>query len=139
MLRRLLARLRGESGQSLVELAITLPILILLLCGIIDYGWIITNQNAVDHCAREGARYAVVNSTGSGAVNSIKAYTVSLAPSSVQDSLTVRVTFSSPSNPSAGDVTVQVEGDVRVLTPIAGVFVEDQTVTLTSACTMKVE
>ena len=139
MLKDIIRRLRNESGQAMVEFAVTLPILIMILCGIIDYGWIITNQNSIDHSAREGARYAIVNSVQAGAVESIKTYTKSLAPSGITENLTVDVTFTNPGNPRLGDVIVEVSGDVQVLTPITGVFVQDQVVNLTSLCRMKVE
>ncbi len=52
---------RGESGQTLVEFAVVLPLVLLLLLGIMDFGkafnyWITENQ-----VAAEGARRAAVN------------------------------------------------------------------------------
>ena len=41
MLRRIL---KNEKGQSIVEFALVVPILLTLLCGIIDFGWIYSNQ-----------------------------------------------------------------------------------------------
>ena len=52
---------RGEDGQAMVEFALILPILLLILCGIIDFGWLFYNQLALNNICREGARYAVVN------------------------------------------------------------------------------
>jgi hypothetical protein len=55
---------RNESGQSLVEFAVVLPLVLLLLLGIMDFGkafnyWITENQ-----VAAEGARRAAVNLGG---------------------------------------------------------------------------
>jgi len=33
-------KLKNEKGQAFVEFAIVLPLLLMILCGIIDYGWI---------------------------------------------------------------------------------------------------
>jgi Flp pilus assembly protein TadG len=58
---------REERGATLVEFAILAPLLILLLFGIIDFGWAMGNYNDVRHGAREAARLAAVNA-GSGTV-----------------------------------------------------------------------
>jgi len=52
---------RGEGGASLVEFALTAPFLILLLLGIIEFGYLFGEFNDVRHGAREGARAAAVN------------------------------------------------------------------------------
>jgi Flp pilus assembly protein TadG len=131
-----LKKINNEKGQALIELALTLPILILILGGIVDFGWIFTNQNIVDHLAREGARYAVVHSTDT---NAIKNYTKSLTTSNISTTLNVAVTFSNTYNRRLGDVTVSVTGAVKVLTPITGIFTNGQAINLDSTCRMKVE
>jgi len=52
---------RGEGGAALVEFAVVMPLLVLLLCGIIDFGWLFAQNLDVRHGAREGARLAAVN------------------------------------------------------------------------------
>ena len=49
---------RNESGQAIVEFAIIVPILLTLLCGVLDFGWIYANQYKVENAAYAGARYA---------------------------------------------------------------------------------
>jgi Flp pilus assembly protein TadG len=131
-------KFKNEKGQAFVELAIVLPLLLMILCGIIDYGWIFTNQNIIDHCAREGARYAIIHAEDSGAITEITNYTKALAPSNISNSLIITVTFTN-SSPRLGDVKVKVNRDTEALTPIAGIFTAGQTINLTSSCTMKVE
>lgn len=46
-----------QGGQSLVELAIILPVLILILVGIMDLGRVFYAQIVITNAAREGARY----------------------------------------------------------------------------------
>ncbi|MBC3796500.1 hypothetical protein GH807_05465 [Acetobacterium tundrae] len=128
--------IRKEDGQAVVELAITLPILIMILCAIIDFGWLFTNQNIVDNCSREGARFAIVHSSGTTAIAD---HVRAVAPDYIANSLVITVTFTNPTNPSLGDVKVAVNGNVNVLTPIVGVFVHGDTINLSSSCTMKVE
>lgn len=52
---------RVERGQSLVEFALVLPIFLILLLGILDFGRAISAYNSVSNGARSGARVAIVN------------------------------------------------------------------------------
>lgn len=47
----------GEGGQSLVEVAVCLPILLLIVIGIVDIGRVFTYKVAVANAAREAAFY----------------------------------------------------------------------------------
>jgi Flp pilus assembly protein TadG len=50
-----------SSGQSLVEFALVLPVLILILMGILDAGRLVYAYNAVSNAAREAGRTAIVD------------------------------------------------------------------------------
>ncbi len=50
-----------ERGANLVEFAIVMPFLVLLLLGIVEFGWVFSQNNDIRHGAREGARAAAVN------------------------------------------------------------------------------
>lgn len=50
-----------DSGAQLVEFAILAPFLIILLLGIIEFGYFMGERNEVKHGAHEGARLAAVN------------------------------------------------------------------------------
>jgi len=52
---------RKERGVSLVEMAIVMPLFILLLFGIMEAGWMFAQQVEVRHATREGARIAAVS------------------------------------------------------------------------------
>lgn len=60
ILRRLRRLRRDERGQALVEFALVLPILLLLVLGIIDFGRAWNLHQTITDAAREGARRAVV-------------------------------------------------------------------------------
>lgn len=49
---------RRQKGQSLVEAALILPILLLLLVGVVDLGRAMSTKIALTNASREGARYA---------------------------------------------------------------------------------
>jgi len=55
--------IRGHRGQALVELALVLPILLLMLFGIVEFGRIFNAYLVVSQAAREGARVAALGGT----------------------------------------------------------------------------
>ncbi|WKY48737.1 TadE/TadG family type IV pilus assembly protein [Eubacteriaceae bacterium ES3] len=136
MIAKIIKALKNEKGQSVIELAITLPVLIMILSAIVDFGWLFMHQNIIDYCSRDGARYAVVHSDSTIA---IKNYVLSIAPDDMSDSMEIDVTFTDPADPTEGDVIVTINSDVAVLTPIVGLFLPGDTINLDAACTMKVE
>jgi Flp pilus assembly protein TadG len=50
-------------GQALTEFALLLPVLLIVLMGVFDFGRAIYAYNAVANAAREGGRTAIVNQT----------------------------------------------------------------------------
>jgi Flp pilus assembly protein TadG len=52
--------IRRNHGQSVVEFALVLPLLLLLVFGITEFGRAWLTQNVLTSAAREGARLAVV-------------------------------------------------------------------------------
>lgn len=66
-MRRPLNRKRDDAGATLIEFAIVLPLLVMLLFGIIEFGWVFAQNLDVRHGAREGARLAAVDELTSAA------------------------------------------------------------------------
>lgn len=113
---------KRESGQSAVEFALVLPILLLLVCGIIDFGWLFYNQLSVENACREGARVACVNTALSKQnLDKTAEDKVKENIASNLQSLDVDVTLTNTSDPASGDVIVEVKADMRTLTPVLGV------------------
>ena len=56
---------RGERGAALIELAITLPLLMLLVVGTSDFGRVFRTANIVTNAARAGALYGSMTLTNS--------------------------------------------------------------------------
>jgi len=54
------SKLKNEKGTSAVEFALVLPIFIMLVFGIFQFGIAFNNWIAITHAAREGARLAAV-------------------------------------------------------------------------------
>ena len=53
-------KLRSESGASAVEFALLLPVLMLILFGIIEFGLALHRQSILTNASREGARLGIV-------------------------------------------------------------------------------
>ena len=68
-LRRVLSRCRDDRGVALTEMALVLPLLLLLILGMVDFGKAINYWIDNTHLANEGARLAVVNKNPGGATS----------------------------------------------------------------------
>ena len=50
----------SERGQAIIEMALCLPLLLIVIFGIIDFGFMFQRYEVVTNAAREGARIAVL-------------------------------------------------------------------------------
>jgi Flp pilus assembly protein TadG len=57
--------LGSDEGQSLVEFALVLPVLLLLIVGLFDIARAVWQENTLAYAAREGTRYAIVHGSAS--------------------------------------------------------------------------
>lgn len=128
----------GERGQSLVEFALTLPILLLLLLGTVDLGLGFKTYITLSNASREGARWITINpSDQAGARSRIanEAGTIGLS-AGVLAGGGYEVSFSPSGSYSAGDkVTVNVRYDYPLL---FGAFTALPTINFTASSTMVV-
>ena len=58
---------RNDAGSELVELAIVMPILVILLLGIVDFAFLFQRWEVVTNSAREGARLGSMGTADNGA------------------------------------------------------------------------
>lgn len=84
-------KIRSEQGQTMTEFAIVLPILVLLVFGVIQFGIAFNNYLALTDAARAGARRAAVSRlSGNGStagVNATRAAAADLNLSNLQVSV----------------------------------------------------
>lgn len=130
---------KREDGQAMVEFALILPIFLLILCGIIDFGWLFYNQLSLNNACREGARYAVVNTAEDAntqaIINHIENTTTTVF---ANDGVDIKIEYSSPNDPTAGDITVSMEAEISFFTPVLSTVLGKEK-TITSTVIMKVE
>lgn len=121
---------KDERGQGLVEFALILPILLLLILGMFEYGWLLNAKISVNSAAKEAARTLVV-AEGSDVDKKSRANTI------VTDILGSNYTMLLPGTlPSSGESLVVVI-DNRV-TPIIGLYVTGEQ-TIRGSATMRME
>jgi len=51
--------IKSEKGAAVVEFAIVLPLLVLILCGMIEFGLLFYNKQVITNASREGARTGI--------------------------------------------------------------------------------
>lgn len=53
-------RVRSERGAELIEFALVFPLLLMVVLGIVDFGFLFHRMEVITNAAREGARIAVL-------------------------------------------------------------------------------
>jgi len=106
--------LRNEKGQSLVEFAILLPLLLLLMMGILEFSLMLNSYLTINNSAREGARLGIV----AGSNIEIKELILNISPNLDSKKLIVNITPLEGSRQSGGTLTVDVIYNYQVIIPI---------------------
>ncbi len=100
-------RITSHNGQTLVELAIILPLLFILIFGIIEFGRYMYMKNSVTNAAREGARKAAVTKNP-WSETTVRDYVISVSslPLTTQNITIETIPAASPTNPSTNDAVI---------------------------------
>jgi Flp pilus assembly protein TadG len=123
----------ASGGQSLVEFALVIPVFLLLLSGMIDFGSGLYANQTIINAAREGARVGVTSlSTTNDNPSAVVARVKALATSLDLTQLTVTVTCVLPAGTacpnnvsgypawaSSDSVVVKVDYSYKMIWPIA--------------------
>jgi Flp pilus assembly protein TadG len=122
-------REREDGGQAAVELALVLPLVMLLLLAVVQLGLLVRDQILVVHAAREAAREAAVD----GAPDAPRR--AALASSTLSDG---RLTVTATGRGAAGSrVRVEVTYRAPTAVPLVGAALGD--FSLRATATMRVE
>jgi Flp pilus assembly protein TadG len=89
-------RLRGESGQALVEFAFVMPVLVFILLAIIQFGGTYNHYVSLTDGTRAGARKAVVSRALADPVTAAKDAVKASAPALNPAQLNITVTPAPP-------------------------------------------
>lgn len=125
---------KKESGQSLVELALVLPVLLSLLLGTVEFGRVIAGYMIMNNLAREGARFAAVGRTDAQITTMLKEDHAWLD----QDLIQVQFTPSYSNRVKGEPVMVKVSYPLDLLTPVQFSFLPNP-LPIDAECTMRLE
>jgi Flp pilus assembly protein TadG len=141
---------RGRSrGQALVEVALVLPVLLLILVAAGDLARVFSTQVSLDTAARAGALEASLHPTSFQAGSPCNADTNRVVCAVLTESVGASTTVSSsditlecvpsPCTEALGNsVTVRVTGSVPLITPFLTPILGSQTVNVTSSATAQI-
>jgi Flp pilus assembly protein TadG len=126
---------RGERGQSLVELSMSLTIILLLLSGAVDFSIAYFSFSAMQDAAQEGALYGSINPTDeAGIITRVRS--ASTNPVNLADETLVNVVVTVSGDSCEGDeVRVNVIYDYPVSMPFIGAIIGSQEITLNASVT----
>jgi len=122
--------IKNEKGANAVEFALILPVLIVLIFGIFQFGIAYNNYITITHAAREGARRAAVDLTNPLLKQIIidRAYPIPLT----EDDITI----TTPEGTKIGDpVEVEIIYNINIEIPLVGSW----DIPLTNKAVMRLE
>ncbi len=113
----LLTASRTDRGQSVLEMALVLPFFLVIVMGVIDFGWAFRDYITLTNSAREGARYAIVCPTNDTQIKD----RVSTYSEDLVDSSGVSVAWEGGTRcTSENYVEVSASYDYYFITPLGG-------------------
>ncbi len=139
--------LGSQRAQSLVEFSLVLPLLMILVFGIIDFGMGFHSWMTMSNAAREGARIAATHAASSGSVHcsplpasgTIERRICDTAANLNPSKITMTVTNADPGGIKSGQaVTVLVVYTYDMITPFAA-YVHVSPLTMTTSVQMRLE
>lgn len=133
---------RGERGQSLVELAMSLTVILLLLAGAVDFSIAYFSFSAMHDAAQEGAVYGSINPGDEQGIKD-RVRNASTNPVDLSDTglVDVQVALSGDSCTDihcaceGNEVTVNVIYDYPISMPFIGSIIGAQKITLNASVT----
>lgn len=126
---------RRSKGQSLVETAIILPIVLLLVMGIIDFGLLFNNYILISNASREGARKAALGGSDIEIVQTVQNMTTTLELSK----MAIAITPPYGSRGHGAAVKVSITYRSELITPIIDKFFPGGVAEINSSSVMRVE
>jgi hypothetical protein len=125
-----------DRGAAAVEFALVVPLLIMLVFGIIDFGYLINRVSLVNNAARDAARVASLNGTHAEVVATADAALDGIPGTSVA------VTCRKPDGSACGGYDADADGGGtavvtityvhEMITPIAAIFTDSVDVSRTA-------
>lgn len=126
--------IRNQKGQSLVEFAIILPIILLLLMGIVEFGMMLNSYLTIQNVAREGARLGIVGGSDLEINTLIKSISPNLTPADI----TVNIVPVEGSRKSGDTLKVSITYNYHMTVPIISALLNN-VIVLKAQSSMRLE
>lgn len=122
-------RFRSDSGAAAVEFALVVPVLVLLVLGIVEFGRVYNIQNSLSAAAREGVRVMAISQDAAAARAAARRaglFDPAVTDAQICISTGASGACSATSCPAGGSVTLTIRYPVDYAT---GLFPGDLTLT----------
>lgn len=127
-------RKKEEGGQAMVEFALLLPLFVLIIAIIIDFGWIFSCRNQLVNISGETARYVALHSSEDPGTSAQTYLDARIA----NGGLTGTPSLVSASIDSNNIASVTLTEDAKYLTGIPGIVTRKNYITLKATGAMPV-
>ena len=121
---RMRKRLRGERGASAVEFAFIVPLLIVLVLGIAEFGRGFQVQGTLSAAAREGVRLMALQNDPAAARAAVRAAATSLDPAITDAQITITPASCPDLNGGSTSVRLTIDYPMPYLTGFFGASVD---------------
>ncbi|HOJ10207.1 MAG TPA: pilus assembly protein [Clostridiales bacterium] len=127
--------LKNKKGQSLVEFAIILPLLLLVIMAIIEFGVMLNSYLTIHNAAREGARAGIAGSSSTEIQNLI----ISVSPGLDVKDLIINISPVDKSRKPGDALTVQIRYNYHLTVPVISRVFVNNVVILSAQVSMRIE
>jgi len=124
---------RHARGSTIVEFAVVLPLLLTLLFGIMEYGWMFSVRQTLQNAAREGCRLAVLKTSTEPYLNVVERVEQILVPMGIDAS--IEMSHATPADPIEVVTVTVPAGQVSLV----GDFFGPRDYDLVGTCSMRKE
>lgn len=128
------SRTRIRRAAAIVEFAVVLPLLLTILFGIIEYGWVFMVRQTLQTAAREGCRLAILQTTTDPYTNVLARVGQVMSPTGLA-TYTVNMTHATAADPVESITILVPFADVSLM----GGFFGARTGNLSGNCSMRKE
>ena len=118
------SRLREERGATAVEFGMIVPLLLVLLLGIVEFGHAFQVQGSLSAAAREGARRMALQNDGTQARDAVREAAGTLDPAIADDQISIDPASCPVAADTDTDVVVTIEYPMPFLTGFFGASVD---------------
>lgn len=125
---------KNQNGTAMVEMGLVLPIFVIVLLGIAEFGWLINAYVTVQHATREGARLGITGAADADIVERIREAAGALNPSLLDIGIMPEASLRTRGQP----LTVTVRYTHSFMTPLMS-SIAGSTVTVGSSIDMRLE